>query len=565
MADESAVAAYLTACRDHGVKRPNPELLKFFREVEPIASEIHTIDLTNNYIGNRGIFALCDVIRSKLPRLKTLILRNQKLYNTDLSEDSVKGNAACDRVISTLQDHPSITAVDFSCNLISNYAGRKLLGLAQLNKHMCKILTDETRVDMALRQRINQQCEKNANALLQEQVGAGGADARAFAAASSASSSSSAANINRKNQEHSHRQQDFDELDSSFGKSVDPALLGQVPLGQQPVDLSHLGASTKHRAQIHSEGVDPEKVKNYVAPVIPKSEDEVDLIVGLLQYNVLFSHLGSKELRTCALAMSKVHFKKNDDIMHQGETNDSLFILQSGTCDILKEGQKVFLKTAGTAVGELELMYDAPCVATVRVSSDKGVVAWKLDRETYRNLVFGSAIRRRDEYKAALEKIPFLASLDQYERGQVADAMTACEYKPGEYIIRYNEEGEWMHLILEGTIEVVGRDDFGEPIDVCDFHEGDYIGELEFLNKHRTVADCKAKTFVRTAKINRRHFEMCLGSLKDLLQRNTHHPKYEYYNRLLQRTNSNPNMSLPHHHNNNDNTNDRKNGDDDYE
>lgn len=523
MADESAVATFVTACRDHGCKRPNPELLKFFREVEPIASEIHTIDLTNNYIGNRGIFALCDVIRYKLPNLKTLILRNQKLYNTDLSEDSVKGNAACDRVISALQDHPSVSAVDFSCNLISNYAGRKLLGLAQLNKNIRKIVTDETRIDTALRQRIAQQCEKNAT---------GGVSANNNNTPATASTGGSKALL----------QQQGGGSEAPFGQAIDPKLFEQAPLGQQPVDLSHLGASTKHRAQIHSEGVDPEKVKNYVAPVIPKSEDELDLILGLLQHNVLFSHLGSKDIRICALAMSKFTANKGDEIMRQGETNDSLFILQSGTCDILKNGQKVYLKTAGTAVGELELMYDAPCVATVRVSAEEGVVAWKLDRQTYRNLVFGSAIRRRDEYKAHLEKIPFLSTLDAYERGQVADAMTACEYQPNEFIIRFNEEGEWMHLILEGTVEVVGRDDDGEPISVCDFQQGHYIGELEFLNHHRTVADCKAKTFVRTAKINRRHFEMCLGSLKDVLQRNTHHPKYEYYNKILQRTNSNPNM-----------------------
>jgi len=518
MADESAVATFITACRDHGCKKPNPDLLKFFREVEPIASEIRTIDLTNNYIGNRGIFALCDVIRTKLPNLRTLILRNQKLYNTDLSEDSVKGNAACDRVISALQDHPSVTAVDFSCNLISNYAGRKLLGLAQLNKNIHKIVTDETRIDMALRQRITQQCEKNA----------GGGSSSSW----------------QQQQEENNDNKTQDEVSGagSFGKAIDPKVLEQAPLGQQPVDLSHLGASTKHRSQIHSEGVDPEKVKNYVAPVIEKSDDDLDMIVGLLQHNVLFSHLGSKDIRTCALAMSKYTANKGDDIMRQGEANDSLFILQSGTCDILKNDQKVYLKTAGTAVGELELMYDAPCVATVRVSTDEGLVAWKLDRETYRNLVFGSAIRRRDEYKAHLEKIPFLSTLDAYERGQVADAMTACEYQPNEYIIRFNEEGKWMHLILEGTVEVVGRDDDGDPMSVCDFHQGHYIGELEFLNHHRTVADCKAKTFVRTAKINRRHFEMCLGSLKDVLQRNTQHPKYEYYNKILQRTNSNPNM-----------------------
>jgi len=492
---ESAQSLFLIACKTQGVKKPNPKLLKFFTEEEPIMDDIEDIDLRGNYVGNRGILALCDVIE-KLPNFRSLDISGQKLYNTDLSEDSVKGNAVMDRVIDVLKAHPNATGLNLNNNPVSNYVGRKLLGLAQLNPRMCRIEVDDTRIDFDLRKRISSQCEKNAVALWENQApeeaaeeGSGG----------------------------------FGDFGGGGGWDPAPAKRG--------IDLSSLGAG-KHRKTVHAEGIDPEKAKSYKAPIHEKSTEDIEMITGLLGQNVLFSFLGSRELRTVALAMFRKDFKKGDDVLVQGGIGDALYVLQNGSCDILKEGQKVFLKTPGTAVGELELMYDSPCAATVRVVNDS-LITWVLDRETYRNLVMGTAIRRREEYAEHINKVPLFQSLSYYEKMQICDAVSSDEFEEGNYIIKIDQEGEWMYIILEGVVEVLGRKN-GEVVPICEFKAGEYIGDLEFLNNHRTVADVVAKSFVRTAKLNRRHFEMCLGPVKDVLKRNAEDPKYAYYQKVLE-------------------------------
>ena len=490
-----AISCYLLACKKHGVKRPNPKLVKFFQEEEPVAEDIEDLDLRGNYVGNRGILALMDVVE-KLPNLRSLNLSNQALYNTDLSEDSVKGNSTVDRVVDVLKTHPSATSLDLSQNPVSNYVGRKLLGLAQVNTKICKVEVADTRIDFELRKRIASQCERNTVALWENQ------------------------------------EAEAESQEEGFGAFGDGG--GQWdPKANKAPNLSSLGGGTK-RKTIHAEGLDPEKAKKYVAPVVEKSEEETSMIIDLLSKNVLFSFLSKRDLRTVAGAMSAVRFKQGDEIMTQNGVGDALYVLQNGDCDILKEGQRVFVKTPGTAVGELELMYDSPCAATVRVATET-CDTWKLDRDTYRYLVMGTAIRRREEFSKHLENIPFLQELSHYEKMQIADALSTDEYDPGEPIIRYDEEGEWMFIILEGTVEVIGRKN-GEKTYVCDFSTGDYIGELEFLNNHRTVADVIAKTAVRTAKLNRRHFEMCMGPVLDVLKRNMKHPKYEYYQEVLAKT-----------------------------
>jgi hypothetical protein len=78
---------------------------------------------------------------------------------------------------------------------------------------------------------------------------------------------------------------------------------------------------------------------------------------------------------------------------------------------------------------------------------------------------------------------------------------------------------------------VLGRDDKGAPKWVCDFKEGDCVGELEFLHHHLCVADVVAKTpLVRTARMNRRHFEMVMGPVKDVLARTAQESEvFSYY------------------------------------
>lgn len=492
-ARDSPFAAYTIACKKHGVKRPNPKLIAFFRDEEPIATDIEELDLSSNYIGNRGILAVLDVIEM-LPNFRCLNVSNQKLYNTDLSEDSIKGNATVDRIVDVFKSHPSANALDISNNPISNYAGRKLLGLVQLNSRMCRVELKDTRVDFDLRKRISTQCEKNTVALWEQQTAAEAGEEKGF---------------------------------GEISEWV-PTVKG--------ADLTMIGASANRRGTVRSEGVDPEKAKNFVAPVYAKSDAEVSLISELLQRNVLFGFLTSKDVKVVAGAMQQRIFPKDALVMEQGTLNQTLYIIQYGNADIFKEGQKVFVKTEGTAVGEIELMYDTPCVATVKVSTDK-LVTWFLDRDTYRNLVMGTAIRRRETYMKHLESIPFLQGLDGYEKLQVADALSSDEYDAGDHIIRFDQEGEWMYIILEGTVEVIGREN-GEKRKVCEFTTGDYIGELEFLNNHRTVADVIALTYVSTAKLNRRHFEMCLGPVLEVLKRNAHHPKYEYYQSVLKKQDS---------------------------
>jgi CRP-like cAMP-binding protein len=506
-----SINVFLAACNAQKIKRPNPMLIKFFTEEEPIIEDLEDIDLTGNYIGNRGIIAVLDVVE-KAPNFRSLNLSEQKLYNTDLSDDSIKGNDTMEKVINVCKTHPSITSLDISGNPVSNYIGRKLLSLVEKNPRLCTVNVSNTRIDFDLRGKIKEETEKNTRNMWE----AGAATDNEEAAPT-----------------------EFGAF-GGFGASDDKP---DDKKKQQAPDLSALGGGRKARKTVCAKAVDAEAAKQYKSPYFEKSAEMTDLIVQLLHGNVLFTHLDSASLKTIAGAMQRVEFTKNQDVLKQNEEGSTLFIIQEGSANILKEGQCVFVKQAGTAFGELELMYDSPCAATVRCATDR-MVCWALDRDTYRNLVMGAAIRRREEFITHVSAIPLFESLSYYEKLQIADALSTDEWQAGDYIIKFDQDGEWMFIVLEGTAEVIGREN-GEEKFVCDFNKGEYFGELEFLNNHKTVADVKAKTYVRTAKVNRRHFEMCMGPVIDVLKNNSDQTKYEHYRKVLAPGGSRPASAKP--------------------
>ena len=145
-----------------------------------------------------------------------------------------------------------------------------------------------------------------------------------------------------------------------------------------------------------------------------------------------------------------------------------------------------------------------------------------------------ASIQKRKLYGELLSGISILKSMTPKELLNLADALQPTEYQPGDSLIRFGEPGGYMHLILQGEVDVVGRGEFGKNLHVCTFGYGQTVGELEFMNNHNCLADVVAKTEVKTAKLSRRHFELLMGPVVDTLKLNSELPEYTYYNQSVE-------------------------------
>lgn len=292
---------------------------------------------------------------------------------------------------------------------------------------------------------------------------------------------------------------------------------------------------TPRRVGVSDEVMDDDDT--WTPPIVPKTEDEKSMLKSVLKTNLLLRSLEGADLDTVVMAMEKKNFAHGTLILEQGgEGGSHYFVITKGVVEILKKGELICTFGEGEGFGEMELMYIQPCVATVRARTD--VDTWALDRGTYKRVVMSIAVKRRQLYTELLGGVEFLENMSEYEKGTLADALTPQTYAPGSYIIRRGERNEWMHIIVEGTVEVFGVDteseQEGRMKHICFLERGACVGELEFLNQHPAVADCVAKTEVRTCTLHRDHFEMCLGPIMDVLRKTVRQEKYAYYNAQLE-------------------------------
>ena len=116
----------------------------------------------------------------------------------------------------------------------------------------------------------------------------------------------------------------------------------------------------------------------------------------------MFSALDDKEFTIVVDAIEEVTGPAGDAIIKEGDAGDCMYVLESGKLDCAKvfagNTEPTFLKEyqPGEGFGELALLYNAPRAATITSKCD--YVIWKLDRDTFNNIVKDAAAKKREKY-----------------------------------------------------------------------------------------------------------------------------------------------------------------------
>lgn len=258
--------------------------------------------------------------------------------------------------------------------------------------------------------------------------------------------------------------------------------------------------------------------KNWKPIKVPKTEDQRRDILSVLDQNILFSSMGVAEKNILADIMTEKSFKPGDVIIKQGDDGDNFYIVSQGSIPITIEGKgQVYESKVGDAFGELALLYDAPRAATC-VAGENGAVCWALDRDSFKNMMAKATIQKRQRNQEFLESVKILSSLNNYERGRLADALSEQIAKAGEVIVKEGDAGDDFYLIQSGEFKVTKS---GFDKEVCDrLSTGKYFGEIALLTSKPRSATVTCVEDGILLQVHRDAFSKLLGSLNEILERN---------------------------------------------
>eukprot|EP00672_Neobodo_designis_P021556 CAMPEP_0174851648 /NCGR_PEP_ID=MMETSP1114-20130205/23299_1 /TAXON_ID=312471 /ORGANISM="Neobodo designis, Strain CCAP 1951/1" /LENGTH=424 /DNA_ID=CAMNT_0016086195 /DNA_START=35 /DNA_END=1309 /DNA_ORIENTATION=+ len=330
-------------------------------------------------------------------------------------------------------------------------------------------------------------------------------------------------------------------LDSegAFGRARTPP---DSPPTNQVEDLDSAAVApparykTVRRSTVSGPSTNLAETRSYRLVSHPKSQEEETNLRKSLRNCQLFSQLDDDELGLVVAAMSRVDFVQGNCVTLQGDPIDSdterFMVIAQGELSVIKDGTVLRVLRPWQYFNERHLMFvHSACRLTHRVDTPRAQ-CFALSADDYRHIVTRVAVDKSELYEGFLDRVSWLKGLTHREKMQLADSLQPVIYADGDYLIEYDTVGQWLYLIVEGTVDVYGRKD-GEVVLVCEFGPGDCVGELEFLNNHRTVADVRARGRVKAARLHRDHFELCMGPIVDVLRRSSMaDERFAYYRAL---------------------------------
>jgi CRP-like cAMP-binding protein len=120
--------------------------------------------------------------------------------------------------------------------------------------------------------------------------------------------------------------------------------------------------------------------------------------VALLRSLPIFEPLGPRALEALAQRLSPLPLAPGDALIEQGQAGRRYYVVADGTLEVTRDGASVTTVGRGDGVGEISLLREVPCTATVRAAGTALVYAMEAEP-------FVEAVRCHPASGAAAERL----------------------------------------------------------------------------------------------------------------------------------------------------------------
>merc|ERR1719409_2228627 len=113
-----------------------------------------------------------------------------------------------------------------------------------------------------------------------------------------------------------------------------------------------------------------------------------------------------------------------------------------------------------------------------------------------------------------LNKDPNFSNMDEKQKKTLAGACTVQAFGKGETIMREGEVGDWMFIVIEGSVQTVDR--FGNS---AQKKVGTVLGSAGLMYTKHQISGARAVDCVKCLALGKHSVERLLGPVEALLRR----------------------------------------------
>ena len=209
------------------------------------------------------------------------------------------------------------------------------------------------------------------------------------------------------------------------------------------------------------------------------------MIIKILSTHFIFSSLSIENLQKLAKTFKTFTFESQKVVFSQGHSGQNFYIIESGSVEVLFNGERKAVIEAGGYFGEMALIYNTKRTATIKTLEKLN--CWVMRGDNFRAAIHSVSKEKLEENKEFLLNLGFFNKLTDQQKDYFLSLLVVQVFKPGQRIVREGEKGQLMYLVKKGQVSVSVQ-----GIQQRMLGPGEYFGEQTALYKINRTASVDA-------------------------------------------------------------------------
>ena len=222
-------------------------------------------------------------------------------------------------------------------------------------------------------------------------------------------------------------------------------------------------------------------------------------------------------------------FNPLDTIIEEDEYGDCMYIILEGAVDVRIKavgGREITIATlkSGEFFGEQALL---PGATGKRNATVRALSSSQLFKITKKDVAHGlsqdediatagpdiSNASPEDRIKLMIRSVRLFRALSKKDLDRIDTWTEVVNFDAGDIIVREAEEGDFMYVVLEGSVEVFVIDEDGQIVILAELFKGHYFGEQALLpdGSGRRNANVRANGDVTLVKVAKKYFQLIIN------------------------------------------------------